>query len=196
MAPLVIGSYSIFAPRKMCCTGLAGGRSHRRYAAKACAAAGNKGSSIDTLVFGRRTRSTPACQSSSSNRIPRTSAVPRPYVANSNTIASSRLPALAFERSNAESFDCRSTAKCVVAAHLSDIVVRSPHWQGQPSTFWSIHRIGEAPGANCRYLQRFVWMVASSRTKASTFVKVSRPMVFLPRHNCPRKPPAVSRSRR
>src|SRR5215471_2048328 len=60
-------------------------------------------------------------------------------------------PALAFERSNAESFARRSTAKCVVAAHLSDIVVRSPHLQGQPSTFRPPTEIGEMLGANWRY---------------------------------------------
>ena len=54
--------------------------------------AGNRGSSIGTLVFGLRTLSTPACQSRSSNRIASTSAAPKPYVANSNTIAKSRLP--------------------------------------------------------------------------------------------------------
>src|SRR5437016_2897093 len=54
MAPLVIGLYGIFFRRKRCLTDLAGGRSFRRCAANAFATAGSRGSSIGTLVFGRR----------------------------------------------------------------------------------------------------------------------------------------------
>src|SRR2546429_3981208 len=97
MAPLVIGLYGIFFRRKRCLTDLAGGRSFRRYAANAFATAGSRGSSIGTLVFGRRALNMPACQSRSSNRSARTSAAPRPYVASSNMIAKSRLPG-AFDR--------------------------------------------------------------------------------------------------
>src|SRR2546430_13364456 len=97
MAPLVIGSYGIFFRRKRCLIDMAGGRSFRRYAANAFATAGSRGSSIGTLVFGRRALNTPACQSRSSNRSARTSAAPRPYVASSNMIAKSRLPG-AFDR--------------------------------------------------------------------------------------------------
>src|SRR3954454_869429 len=92
----------MFLRRKTEWTDLAGGRSHRRYAVNAFATAGNRGSSIDTLVFGRRTLSTPACQSRSSNRIARTSAAPRPYAANSNTIAKSRLPGAFRSRDRAQ----------------------------------------------------------------------------------------------
>src|SRR5580704_9105671 len=92
MAALVMGSYGMFLRRKREWTDLAGGRSHRRYAVNAFATAGNRGSSIDTLVFGLRALSTPAFQSRSSNRSPRTSAAPKPYVASNNTIAKSRLP--------------------------------------------------------------------------------------------------------
>src|ERR1017187_7122773 len=71
---------------------LAGGRSPRKYEVSACATAGNNGSSMRTLVFGLLALSMPAFQSRSSNRSPRTSAAPRPYVASSNRIAKSRLP--------------------------------------------------------------------------------------------------------
>src|ERR1035437_1224064 len=63
---------------------LAGGRSPRKYEVSACATAGNNGSSMRTLVFGLLALSMPAFQSRSSNRSPRTSAAPRPYVASSN----------------------------------------------------------------------------------------------------------------
>jgi len=92
MAPLVIRSNGIFFRRKRCLIDLVGGRSCRRYAINAFATAGSSGSSIGTLVFGRRALSTPACQSRSSNLSARTSAAPRPYVASSNMIAKSRLP--------------------------------------------------------------------------------------------------------
>src|SRR5262249_24727663 len=62
MAELVIGSYGMFWRRKRKWTELAGGRSHRRYAVTALATAGNNGSSIGTLVFGLRARSTPPHQ--------------------------------------------------------------------------------------------------------------------------------------
>ena len=81
-----------FFGERCACIDLAGGRSFRRYAVNAFATAGSRGSSIGTLVFGRRALSTPACQSRSSNRSARTSAAPRPYVASSNMIAKSRLP--------------------------------------------------------------------------------------------------------
>jgi hypothetical protein len=60
---------------------LAGGRSHRKYAVKALATAGNSGNSMSTLVLGLRTLSTPARQSRSSSRSERISAAPSPYVA-------------------------------------------------------------------------------------------------------------------
>ena len=106
-------------------------------------------------------------------------------------------PALPFERSSAESSARRSTAKCVGAAHLSDIVVRSPHLRGQPSTFRRPAEIGETLGENCRYLQPFV-SKAGWQASTQTYLHLSRAaraMVFLPRRSCPRKPRAVSTSR-
>src|SRR5436309_14196468 len=91
MAPLVIGLYGIFFRRKRCLTDLAGGRSFRRYAANAFATAGSRGSSIGTLVFGRRALNIPACQSRPSNRRAKTPPAPSPYVASADMLAISRV---------------------------------------------------------------------------------------------------------
>jgi hypothetical protein len=197
MAPLVIRSYGIFFRRKRCLFDLAGGRSCCRYAINAFATAGRRGSSIATLVFGRRALNTPACQSRSSNLSARTSAAPRPYVASSNMIAKSRLPGA-----------CDREIECKIFCTSLQGSVRggcsSMRYRGAitaPARSSDSFPVICKNGRNARSeLQvsatvRFASRVLRFRTNASTSFNVVRSTGFILDRSCNRKPRAVSMSR-
>jgi hypothetical protein len=196
MAPLVIRSYGIFFRRKRCLCDLAGGRSCCRYAINAFATPGSRGSSIDTLVFGRRALSTPAFQSRSSNVSARTSAAPNPYVASSNMIAKSRLPGACDEvecKSFCTSLHGRVRGGCSSMRYRGAITAPARSADSLPVI--CRNRRNARSELQLSATVRFASRVARLRTNASTSVKVVRSTDLVLKRSCARKFRAVSISR-
>jgi len=176
---------------------LVGGRSCRRYAANALATAGSRGSSIGTLVFGRRALNMPACQSRSFNRRARTSAAPRPYVASSNMIAKSRLPGACDREIECKIF-CTSLQGSMRGGRSS------MRYRG---AITALARSADSFPVICRNRRnarselqvsatvRFANRLQRFRTNASTSFNVVRSTGFILDCSCNRKVRAVSMSR-
>ena len=189
----------MFLRRKREWTDLAGGCSHRRYAVNAFATAGNRGSSIDTLVLGRRARSTLLRrQSRSSNRI---AVEPRrrpdhtsPTATRSQNHACLELPFERIERRICcTSFQGKIRGGCSSVRYRGAITPLARSAYSLP--VMCRNRRNARSELQVSATVRFESRVASVRTYASTFARVARAIDFVPRRSCPRKPHAVSTSR-
>lgn len=176
---------------------LAGGRSFRMYATNAFATAGSRGSSIGTLVFGRRALSMPARHSTSSNRSARTSAAPRPYVASSSRMAKSRLPGGCDREIECKIF-CTSTHSRARGGRSSlryrgAITPLARSADSLPVI--RRNRRNARSELQVSATVRFDSRVLRCRTQASTSFNVARSTDFLLDRSCSRKLCAVSMSR-
>lgn len=167
------------------------------YAINAFATAGNRGSSIGTLVFGRRAFSMPARQSTSSNRSPRTSAAPRPYVASSSTMAKSRLPGGCDREIECKIF-CTSFQGSVRGGRSSMRyrgAITAPARSADSFPVICRNRRNARSELQVSATVRFANRELRFRTNASTSFNVVRSTGFIFDRSCNRKLRAVSMSR-